>query len=107
VQLSGQIVRENQLELRNVLESLGGPNVRAVALDLNALDYIDSSGLGTCAAARKSLREKGVTRMVAFGASPSVQKMWRLIRLDLVIPCLATEKEALAQLRPAAPVSAG
>jgi hypothetical protein len=42
--------------------------------------------------------ESGVVPFTVFNASPNIAKMWKLIRLDLVIPICAEEKEALALL---------
>ena len=102
VRIEGKIIRENQAELRAKLEELMAAGALLVALDLDKVEYMDSSALGCCASVQKSLRERAGL-LVVFGASPNVEKMWKLIRLDLVIPLLADEKEAIARLRAVSP----
>jgi len=99
VRVEGRIVRENHGELRTTLEELISQGTKGIALDFEAVDYMDSSGLGSCAAARKLLKEKGHGAIVMFAPSPNVEKMWKLIRLDLAIPCFQKEKDALSRLK--------
>ena len=81
---------ENQLaELRRYVDARSWPP---------AVEYIDSAGLGACASGRKLLRERNGAGLVMFGASPSVARMWKLIRLDIVVPSFATEDAAMARL---------
>ncbi len=99
VSVKGKVVRENQAELRRQLEAIIAAGMDGIALDFDRVDYIDSAGLGCCAAAHKLLREKGGGELVMYGASPNIQKMWKLIRLDLVIPVCKGRKEAVERLR--------
>ena len=104
VRISGKIIRENQAELRSQLEELIAGGAQGIAIDLEGVSYMDSAGLGCCASLSKRMREsrgdveKGVAPLTVFNASPNIAKMWKLIRLDLVIPICAEEKEALALL---------
>lgn len=101
VRVAGKIIRENQAELRGRLESLIAGGARGVALDLVGVTYMDSAGLGCCASVSKKMREssgKNATPLAVFNASPNIAKMWKLIRLDLVIPICADEKEALRRI---------
>ena len=102
VRARGKIVRENQAELRKQLEELIAAGADGIALDLQGVSYMDSAGLGCCASVAKSMREgAGADRsafLVVFNASPNVEKMWKLIRLDLVIPICEEEKDALTVL---------
>jgi anti-anti-sigma factor len=98
VSVKGRIIRENQGSLRKALEDLAAQGIKGVALDFASVDYMDSAGLGCCASAQKLLHDKGGAALAVFGASQNVQRMWRLIRLDLVIPVLKDETEALSWL---------
>src|SRR5688572_19517055 len=98
VGVKGRLIRENQGELRKSLEELITEGVRGIALDFQALEYVDSAGLGCCASMRKLLKERTGGGIVLFGASPSIERMWKLIRLDLVIPLFKGEDEAVAWL---------
>jgi anti-sigma B factor antagonist len=103
VRVKGRVVRETQVELRKKLEEVVSDGVRGVALDFDGVDYIDSAGLGCCASVKKLMTDKGCGGLVMFGGSPNIEKMWKLIRLDLVIPIFRVEAEAVAALDKAAP----
>lgn len=96
--LRGKVTRDDQESLREALLGLASEGLSGIALDFTAVEYIDSAGLGACASARKLLRDRAGVGLVMFGASPGVSKMWKLIRLDLVVPSFATEDAALVRL---------
>jgi anti-anti-sigma factor len=98
VRIEGKIVRENQGELRERLEELIPLGTKGIALDLNKTDYMDSAGLGCCASVRKLICDRGAGSLAVFGASANIERMWKLIRLDLIIPLFQEEAEALAWL---------
>lgn len=98
VGVKGRLIRENQAELRKSLEDLVTEGLRGIVLDFQALEYVDSAGLGCCASMRKHLKDRTGGGLVCFGASPSIERMWKLIRLDLVIPLFKVEDEAVAWL---------
>ena len=98
VGVKGRIVRENQGDLRKVLEEAVSQGVKGLALDFDGVDYVDSAALGCCAAIHKLMQDRKSGALVLFGASPNIERMWKLIRLDLVIPLYQEEKEALKRL---------
>lgn len=65
-----------------------------VILDLSAVDFIDSSGLGAIVAAMKQLGS-GRTLDLA-GLTPTVEKVFRLTRMDTVFRLFATLDDAIA-----------
>ena len=101
VRVTGRMVRENQVEVRKKLEEVITNGTKGIALDFSAVDYLDSAGLGCCASVQKLMMDKRSGGLVMFGASPNIEKMWKLIRLDLVIPFFKLEEEALAALEKA------
>jgi len=101
VELTGRIVRENQMELRSTLEEVIAGGGKGIALDFRKVEYLDSSGMGCCVSVLKRMHEEKRGILVVFGASPNIEKIWRLIRLDLVIPLFPDEASALARLRAA------
>lgn len=105
VAVEGKLVRENQGELRAKLEELVDKGAKGIALDFAGVNYLDSAGLGCCASVQKLMQDRGSGALVMFGAPSNVEKTWRLIRLDLVIPVFPTEKEAVTRLRSEAPTS--
>lgn len=74
-------------------ETKSGPSL--VVLDLHQVQFVDSSGLGAIVAAMKAL---GQNRTLALaGLTPTVEKVFRLTRMDTVFPLYATLDEALSQ----------
>lgn len=75
--------------MRNLAE---GGNGRVV-LDLGMVEFVDSSGLGAIVASMKVL---GPTRRLELAAlSPTVQKVFRLTRMDSVFTIHETAASAL------------
>ncbi|QUJ76485.1 STAS domain-containing protein [Sulfitobacter albidus] len=68
-----------------------------VLLDLHHVQFIDSSGLGAIVAAMKALAPD--RRLVLAGLTPTVDKVFRLTRMDSVFGVYDTVDGALAELR--------
>ena len=92
IRCAGKLVRENQAALGGAVEELVSEGARGIALDFSGLEYIDSAGLGSCAGLHKKLRESGQAGLAVFGPGPNILRMWKMIRLDLVIPVLEDEE---------------
>ena len=72
-----------------------GPDL--IVLDLSNVEFIDSSGLGAIVAAMKSL---GAERRLALaGLTPSVERVFKLTRMDSVFHVFPTLDGALDELR--------
>ena len=99
VRVTGRIVRDNQNELRAVLDDLLDSGTRGIALDFGGVEFMDSSGMGCCVSFLKRMHDRNHGLVVVFGASDDVARVWRLIRLDVVIPLVSSEEEALSRLR--------
>ncbi|MEP1767019.1 MAG: STAS domain-containing protein [Sulfitobacter sp.] len=80
-------------KMREITE--GGTD--AVLLDLNHVQFIDSSGLGAIVAAMKNLSPS--RRLVLAGLTPTVDKVFRLTRMDSVFGVFATVEAALEELQ--------
>lgn len=68
-----------------------------VLLDLNHVQFIDSSGLGAIVAAMKNLSP--ARKLVLAGLTPTVEKVFRLTRMDSVFGVHPTVEAALADLQ--------
>lgn len=68
-----------------------------VVLDLHHVCFIDSSGLGAIVAAMKHLAPD--RKLVLAGLTPTVEKVFRLTRMDSVFSVFSTIDGALAELR--------
>lgn len=67
-----------------------------VVLDLQQVQFVDSSGLGAIVASMKAMG-KGRTLALA-GLTPTVEKVFRLTRMDSVFPMYASLDDALEKL---------
>lgn len=76
--------------MRDVTEGGSGD----VVLDLSAVEFIDSSGLGAIVAAMKQLGPD--RRLHLAGLNPAVDKVFRLTRMDTVFAIHATVSDAVA-----------
>ena len=68
-----------------------------VILDLNEVQFIDSSGLGAIVAAMKSMGQS--RKLVLAGLTPTVDKVFRLTRMDSVFSVFPTLDGALTELK--------
>lgn len=65
-----------------------------VILDLEAVDFIDSSGLGAIVAVMKLLGQQRPLHLAAL--RPNVDRVFRLTRMDTIFPIHASVADALA-----------
>lgn len=70
------------------------PSTR-VLLDLSAVQFLDSSGLGAVVAVMKSLAPERPLELA--GLSPNVERVFRLTRMDSVFSIYASVEAALAE----------
>lgn len=76
-------------------ETDGGPD--RIILDLSGVDFVDSSGLGAIVA---SLKQMGAGRRLDLaGLTPTVEKVFRLTRMDTVFKLFPSLDDALAPMR--------
>jgi anti-anti-sigma factor len=84
------------IALGNMLEFQSTPSEEQPALnilDLTDVPYMDSTGLGRIVRHYVSCKGKGV-RLIAAGVSPRVLELFKLTKVDAVIPMAATVEEA-------------
>lgn len=92
----------------DVLDAASAPEVKArvlaeidggadLALDLSAVEHIDSAGLGVLVSAYKAARLAG-RNAVIFGVRPGPLRVMRLIRLDEIFDLQPHRAAALAFL---------
>ncbi|MBD3665690.1 STAS domain-containing protein [Sulfitobacter aestuariivivens] len=79
--------------MRNTTD--GGP--QTVVLDLQKVDFIDSSGLGAIVATMKHLAPD--RKLVLAGLSPTVDKVFKLTRMDTVFRVFTSLDDALSDVR--------
>lgn len=85
------------LAFKDRMRELTDGGTGTVILDLNHVQFIDSSGLGAIVAAMKNL---GVERqLVLAGLTVTVEKVFHLTRMDTVFSIFSTIEQALAELQ--------
>ena len=72
-----------------------GPDL--VVLALSRVEFIDSSGLGAIVASMKHLGKN--RRLALAGLTPTVERVFRLTRMDSVFSVFPTLEGALSELR--------
>mgnify|MGYP000851678119 FL=1 len=78
----------------SIQEELDKGRVRHIILDLSALSFMDSSGLGVLLGRYKELA-KWQGNMLAFGLHPLVEKLFLMTGLNKLIPVYANLDECL------------
>jgi anti-sigma B factor antagonist len=69
---------------------------RSIVLDLRAVSFIDSSGLGALVSSLKVIGKEG--DLVLSGTGGTVASMFKLTRMDKVFRIFGTTEEAVAAL---------
>lgn len=69
-----------------------------LVLDLSAVNFVDSSGLGAIVSSLKMLRGQG--QLLLSGMSATVLSTFKLTRMDKVFRIFPTQAEAVAALSP-------
>jgi anti-anti-sigma factor len=80
-------------EMRQLLEPASGNQHSVQVLDLTAVPYMDSAGLGMIATHYVRCQGKGV-KLVLAGVGPKVLELLRLTHMHQLIPIAATVEEA-------------
>ncbi|GLO76677.1 anti-sigma factor antagonist [Sulfitobacter pontiacus] len=93
--IDAAVARAFKEAMRDMIED--GPPV--VILDLGQVNFIDSSGLGAVVATLKLLLPD--RSLTLAGLTPSVDRVFRLTRMDSVFPLFPTLDAALAAQVPA------
>jgi len=94
VRFVGEIDLEHSPEARRTLLDSIGRAPGGVVVDLEAVSYIDSSGIASLVEAFQAARKRG-TRFGLAVVHPQVLRVLELSRLDKVFPIHATVEEGL------------
>jgi anti-sigma B factor antagonist len=94
---AGQVTRENAALLEKEALLLVSGQVKKLVVDLEAVTFMDSSGVGAMVAAqRRAHQYNGV--VVLCGASKGVSLTLQMLRLDKLFSIYGTQSEAVAAL---------
>jgi anti-sigma B factor antagonist len=94
--LESRIVAEVAPRFKAQLLHYIGTGNREIVLDMSAVTFIDSSGLGALVSILKAMGREG--DLVLCGTAGTVVSMFRLTRMDKVFRMFGTTDEAVASL---------
>lgn len=98
LELAGELEVSEAPALRDLLgAAVAGPQSRML-LDLTAVTFIDSSGIGVLVGAQR-LADAAGSRLGLAGANAGVRRVFELTRTDRVLRLFDTAAEGVAALR--------
>lgn len=93
VRTAGEIDLQHSPTLRSALLALGERKPKRVIVDLSAVTYVDSSGVGTLVEFKRRL-ERGGGRVILAGLQPRVRSVFEITKLDQFFTIVANLDEA-------------
>ena len=98
VELAGALlVGEADRICRDTVRQQLDAGERRLAVDLEGVPYMDSSGIGALVRVYNAVQQAGA-RCRFYGATPKVRQLLRMVRLDTVLELVEDERSALASL---------
>lgn len=98
VDLTGDFVASSAEQFKAQMAKLTEKNFLFVVLNLDKVNFMDSSGLGACMAAHKAFLEKKGT-LVCAKPSEAVAKIFRVTRADQKLKVAATRLDGVKMLQ--------
>jgi len=96
--MNNRIDSSSAVDFKNQLKSIIDTGNYQLVLDLGHVDFIDSSGIGAIVGVFKYLGQKGTFAIV--GMSQTVDRVFRLTRMDKVFSIYSTFEEMIATAIP-------
>ncbi len=85
------------IQFKDKVKELSQGSEGRVVLDMDEVNFLDSSGLGAVVAAMKQLGQSRKLELASL--TPTVQQVFRLTRMDSVFKIHATAESAMRGLR--------
>lgn len=82
------------IQFKDQMRALTAGSANRVLLDLSQVDFIDSSGLGAIVASMKAMQAG--QKLELTGLSPTVDKVFRMTRMDSIFAIHPTVKDAIS-----------
>ena len=98
--LSGKLTSDDSGQLKGKVVSLMDAGRTQIILNLAAVTYIDSSGLGEMVSCHTTAKQKGAVKLAQMGKR--IQDLLVMTKLMMVFDVYDSEKEALDSFGPAA-----
>lgn len=93
--LEGEVDVYTAPELRQAIMAQAESNTPRVLVNLEKVEYLDSTGLGILIGGVKRLKEVGGA-LVLVGPSPRIRRLFEITQLNTIFRITDTEAEALA-----------
>ena len=104
VNVYGELDVATAPQLRELLIDLVGDGANRLVLDLDGVDFLDSTGLGTIISALKRARTHGGDiRLVC--TQPRIKRLFEITGLDKVVPIHETRTEAVETIESREPAA--
>jgi anti-sigma B factor antagonist len=99
INLQGDLIgEENGLELVDLVNDKVNESILLCAIDLSAVRYMNSSGIGVLITLLTKLRNKG-GEVVLINPSDQIKKLLIITKLNAIFNIVANEQEALTKLK--------
>ena len=95
LQVEGQLIVGNRLELKELVQVALDKGERRLLIDFSRTGYIDSSGLGALVSISKKIREAGGELRLS-GLNEDLRSLFELTKLDTLFAIAETPQQALA-----------
>ena len=95
LQVEGQLIVGNRLELKELVQAALDKGERRLLIDFSRTGYIDSSGLGALVSISKKIREAGGELRLS-GLNEDLRSLFELTKLDTLFAIAETPQQALA-----------
>lgn len=97
--LNGDLIGENSgAEILEIVSDAMNDNIRAIAVDLGSVRYMNSSGLGVMITLLTKVKNKG-GEVVMVNPSDQIKKILQITKLSDVFKSFDTEAEAIKALK--------
>lgn len=93
----GEIDLHNSPQLRKTLQEVIKQDTANLLIDLEAVSYMDSSGLATLVEVFQHIQKLG-KKLALFSLQDTVKNIFSITRLDEIFPIYPSRKEALKEL---------
>ncbi len=106
IDITGEMDLYNAFKLKDIVTVMIGRQIREFVINLENVDYIDSSGIGALLTVHSELKRRGMPMRLA-SVNGSVKRVIELTKLSGYLPICADVNEAVLQIRRLAPEGKG
>lgn len=98
IDITGEMDLYNAFKLKDIVTVMIGKQIREFVINLENVEYIDSSGIGALLTVHSEVKKRGMVLRFA-NVKGSVKRVIELTKLFGYLPICADVNEAVAQIR--------